>query len=53
MIVILLESVPLRFMDLQRGLGGISKKVLADTLRALERDGIIDRSVEEDCAGGY
>lgn len=53
MIVILLESGPVRFMDLQRGLGGISKKVLADTLRALERDGLIDRAVEEGGAGGY
>lgn len=41
MIVILLHEQPLRFGELHRGVGGITKKVLTDTLRALERDGMI------------
>jgi len=42
MIVILL-SEPQRFSELHRGIDGITKKVLADTLRALERDGMLRR----------
>jgi DNA-binding HxlR family transcriptional regulator/putative sterol carrier protein len=34
---------PRRFTDLLDGLPGISRKLLTDRLRALERDGIIDR----------
>ncbi len=43
MIVIALDGAPLRFRDLQAAVGGISGKVLTDTLRALERDGIVAR----------
>lgn len=48
MIVILLHEQPRRFGELHRGVDGISKKVLADTLRALERDGMIKRAVPSD-----
>lgn len=34
-----------RFGALQRDIGGISQKVLADTLRQLERDGLVTRTV--------
>jgi DNA-binding HxlR family transcriptional regulator len=34
-----------RFGELRRDIGGISQKVLADTLRQLERDGLVERSV--------
>lgn len=34
-----------RFTELQRAIGNISKRVLADTLRKLERDGFIGRKV--------
>lgn len=34
-----------RFTELQRAIGGISKRVLADTLRKLERDGFVSRKV--------
>src|ERR687895_1326330 len=34
---------PRRFTDLIEGLPGIPRKLLTDRLRALERDGIIDR----------
>lgn len=48
MIVILLGAEPLRFSELHRGVGGITKKVLADTLRALERDGMLRRTLSAD-----
>ena len=42
MIVILLHENPRRFSQLHEMIGGISKKVLTDTLRALERDGMVE-----------
>src|SRR5262249_22959731 len=33
---------PHRFGELHRRLDGVSKKVLAETLRALERDGVLE-----------
>ena len=36
---------PWRFNELQRNLEGISQKVLTDSLRSMEEDGIITRSV--------
>lgn len=36
---------PWRFNELRRDLEGISQKVLTDSLRSLEKDGIITRSV--------
>lgn len=42
MIVILLHRRPLRFTELLTEVQGISKKVLIDTLRALERDGMVE-----------
>jgi DNA-binding HxlR family transcriptional regulator len=38
-----LEAGPMRFSDLRDALGGISPKVLTQSLRALERDGLISR----------
>ena len=35
-----------RYQDLQDGLGGISHKVLTDTLRRAERDGLIRRHLD-------
>ena len=34
-----------RFTELQRAIGDISKRMLADTLRKLERDGLVSRKV--------
>lgn len=48
MIVILLHEQPLRFGELHRGVDGITKKVLADTLRALERDGMVVHTTHPD-----
>lgn len=43
MIVIALTDGPLRFTELRHAADGISAKVLTDTLRDLERDGIVSR----------
>ena len=40
-----LRTRPWRFNELRRDLEGISQKVLTDSLRALEEDGIITRTV--------
>lgn len=41
----LLGNGPKRFSELQRGIGGISQKVLTQTLRDLERDGLVLRTI--------
>lgn len=45
LIISLLEDQPLRFAVLQRRIGGISQKMLTQTLRKLERDGLVQRTV--------
>ena len=45
MIVMTLTERPRRFNDIKRTIGGISQQMLAQTLRALERDGMVDRTV--------
>lgn len=44
-IVMELEPAPRRFSELRRAVGGISQKMLTLTLRALERDGLVTRTV--------
>jgi DNA-binding HxlR family transcriptional regulator len=44
MIVIALEDGPLRYKAILRAVDGISGKVLAETLRDLQRDGIVTRT---------
>jgi DNA-binding HxlR family transcriptional regulator len=39
----LLEGGPVRFNELRRRIQGLSQKMLAQTLRKLERDGLIGR----------
>lgn len=51
MIVISLAEKPHRFGELHSRLEGISKKVLADTLHALERDGMVTRTAIGDASG--
>jgi DNA-binding HxlR family transcriptional regulator len=34
-----------RFSELQRSVGGVSRKMLTQSLRALERDGLVQRTV--------
>jgi DNA-binding HxlR family transcriptional regulator len=45
MVVVVLGRGRLRFGDLRTAVDGISGKVLTDTLRDLERDGLVDRHV--------
>ena len=45
LIVGLLANQTLRFTELQRHIGGISQKMLTQTLRNLERDGLVQRIV--------
>lgn len=46
MLVSLRERGAQRYSELQRSIGGISRKMLSQTLRTLERDGLLDRSVD-------
>ncbi|MFI5635643.1 winged helix-turn-helix transcriptional regulator [Streptomyces sp. NPDC051664] len=46
MLLSLREQGVQRFSELQRSIGGISRKMLSQTLRTLERDGLIQRTVD-------
>ena len=41
----LMEYEPVRFNEMRRYLGGVSDKTLSQTLRELERDGLIHREM--------
>lgn len=45
MILSVLESQPRRFNDIKRRLEGVSQKSLTQSLRKLERNGILERTV--------
>jgi DNA-binding HxlR family transcriptional regulator len=45
LIVVMLGDGPKRFNALRRSIGGISQRMLTLTLRALERDGLVTRTV--------
>lgn len=45
LIIGMLEHEPQRFSALQRMIQGISQKMLTQTLRTLERDGLVSRTV--------
>lgn len=45
LVVAQLGGGPLRFSEIKRRLGSISQKMLTTTLRSLERDGFVDRTV--------
>ncbi|MGS0686213.1 winged helix-turn-helix transcriptional regulator [Nakamurella sp. GG22] len=45
MIVVQLQQGPLRFSALLRSTTGISRRMLTRTLRLLERDGLVERTV--------
>ena len=44
LIVLVLRDGPLRFSRLRTRVGGVAPKVLAETLRRLERDGLLTRT---------
>src|SRR5689334_20551060 len=45
LIIQILAKGTLRYAELQRKIGGISQKMLTQTLRSLERDGLVERTV--------
>ena len=45
LVIVALEHGTLRFSEVRRSIDGITQKMLTQTLRALERDGIVDREV--------
>jgi DNA-binding HxlR family transcriptional regulator len=45
LVILLLEAGPKRFSELRNHIGGISQKMLTQTLRNLERDGLVSRTV--------
>ena len=45
LIVVLLSDGPKRFNEIKRMIGGISQRMLTLTLRSLERDGLVTRTV--------
>jgi DNA-binding HxlR family transcriptional regulator len=44
LVIATLGSGPLRYSDLQASIPGISQRMLTVTLKALERDGLLDRT---------
>ena len=44
-VIMMLGNGPLRFNELKRMVGGISQRMLTLTLRGLERDGLVTRTV--------
>ena len=45
LVIGMLRRSPLRFSELHRGIDGISRKMLTSTLRDLEKDGFLTRTV--------
>lgn len=45
LVVMMLSEGPQRFSELRKRIGGISQKMLTATLRGLERDGLITRTI--------
>ena len=45
LVIALLDKRTMRFAELLRSIEGISKRMLTTTLRQLERDGIVERTV--------
>jgi len=48
MVVLCLQEGPRRFTELKNPLRGITPKVLAQTLRAMERDGLVTRTAYDE-----
>lgn len=45
LVMVALQGDPSRFGDIRRRLEGVSQKMLTQTLRAMERDGLIERCI--------
>ena len=46
LILAALEERPARFSEIARTIAGVSQKMLTQTLRTLERDGLVERDVQ-------
>ena len=44
-VIMMLDGGPLRFNELKRMIGGVSQRMLTLTLRGLERDGLVTRTM--------
>lgn len=47
-VIVALRHAPQRFNAIKRHVGGISQQMLTRTLKALERDGMVERTVHPD-----
>ena len=47
LVFLVLRDDPKRFSEIRRGVDGINEKALAQTLRALERDGFVERHASD------
>src|SRR5262245_40848750 len=45
LVLVALADGPRRYNDVARAIAGVSQKMLTQTLRTLERDGLVDRTV--------
>jgi DNA-binding HxlR family transcriptional regulator len=45
LVLVALDNGPQRYSDLSRRIAGVSQKMLTQTLRTLERDGVLTRTV--------
>lgn len=45
MVIVFIQPGPRRFNEIKRGIEGISQQMLTRTLRALERDGFVTRTI--------
>jgi DNA-binding HxlR family transcriptional regulator len=45
LVVVALADGPQRYSELSRTIAGVSQKMLTQTLRALERDGLVERTI--------
>jgi len=45
LVIYRLKENTLRYSELQRSIGGVSQKMLTQTLRSLEEDGLVERTV--------
>jgi DNA-binding HxlR family transcriptional regulator len=45
LVIMRIESGPRRFNEIKRAIGGISQRMLTLTLRGLERDGLVTRTI--------
>ena len=45
MVIVFIQCGPRRFNEIKRGIDGISQQMLTRTLRGLERDGLVTRTI--------